>query len=141
MNKPLSFLQKILIVGMIIGVIVLVAVPLLDSSLRYVPYAAFPLFCIVGINYIIVGIIHVQGANRQGQKAIWHQQPAILLGIVVLFGGALWVISTIANMTLSGASVNRIDIAILIIGIIPLFLFIRAIFYGARRRNGNRGRQ
>lgn len=117
---------------------VLAADFLFDHSLRYIPYAGLVFSCCVGLQILIIGLKQVDEVRGQGQEAVWHRQPAVLIGIVILFGAFFWLMSAVIDVRLPHAIVNSINIVLLVIGIIPYFLFIRAIFFGVKNMRGRK---
>lgn len=141
MITSFSTTQKILMGGMILALVVLATDFLFDRSLRYIPYAGLAFSCSVGLQILIIGLRQVDEVRGQGQDAVWHRQPAVLIGIVILFGAFFWLMSTVIDVRLPHATVDIINIVLLAIGIIPYFLFFRAIFFGVKNMQGRRGRR
>ncbi|MGB8343538.1 MAG: hypothetical protein WCD86_01575 [Ktedonobacteraceae bacterium] len=141
MIRSLPPVQRILVIGLALTFIAFVADFIFDRSLLFAPYfvGAFAFFG--GLQSIIVGIAEMREAHWQEHGVRWHQQPRILFGIVALFGAFLFPISIWANRTFSRTTVDRVNIAIVILCSIPLFLLFRALFYGVKRMSEDRRRQ
>lgn len=141
MNRPLPLIQKILIVGLILAFLAFFADLLFDRTKHYTFYLLSVWLLFGGLQTIAVGVAQVREVRRQGQNAIWHQQPGLLVGIVVLFSAFYSFIFTLANTTLPSAKVDAVSTAIIIISIIPFYLLIRAAFYWLKRGREREGEQ
>jgi hypothetical protein len=142
MNRPLPPIQKFLIAGLILAFVAFFADLLFDHTMHYISYFLSVLFLFGGMQTIVMNVTQVREAHRQGQNAVWHQQPELLVGIVVLFGAFYLFIFAVANTPLLFPKAKIVLTILEIISIIPLILLIRAGFFSVkRRRERNRGQE
>jgi len=135
LNTSFQYVRWIFITGILLSFIAIIADYFLDPSHRTFHYVVAALFCFTGLHYLFVGLAHVYEARSQGQNAIWHQQPALLIGLFVLLGAFASFIYDGEGSIFPQAIADIVDTPLLVLLVIfSLLLFIRAIIYGIKKR-------
>jgi hypothetical protein len=75
------------------------------------------IICICGVFYLVRGIKAVRTSQREGQPLLWHQQPDLMIGLMILFGAGILAISpfALALWTTSGNGVLMIPAGLLVL--------------------------
>lgn len=134
MRQSYTPVEIALMIGFSLAMIAFATDVFFDHTMRYAAYLFAAAFLLSGLEALLVNARQIRTLQVKTQYLHWHQRPALLIGIVMLFNAFYWFVSPLVRIVFSASIANMIIIPIQFLSIIPFFLFIRAGFYWLKRR-------